>query len=279
MFRCDTFVRHVFHKAGHDIPSFAGFNIPRLLFDAFPKSNNDGQLPSNTYHAHQNYQAPLLTAPRSMTAVSAEELMSMSSAEFMKTVEVPEDQITPEILKKTWEFAQNKALDSNKRVLLLDYLGLVGSIDLIDHLIQAYANESDADVKNMMLRSTLTLYQRQNADQTHAQTTAHLQAFYQGLLNNPLDNTLQTRDLPFVIQGFTTVSKASTVLRQHTKVDTIIRYHAHAMTPEARLKLNMMLAFKAKPLEAIYYPKITQLLIDTNRLDLHARFQRACSAS
>lgn len=239
VFRCDTFVNHIFHTAGHDLPTYNGITLPLRVFYAFPKANHD---------YHQNIQ-------------------DLSFDKFKQEVDLPQNQTTPESIHHLWKLVKNPYLPHNKRIFLLDYLGLNGTPDLIDAFIDYYQEQTHPDIKNMLIRSTFTLYQTHFLNRPHK----HLQKFYHSLLNQPLN----TEAIPFVIRGFVTLSSAKEVLLSQYQINQQLTYHAQKLPPENQISLNLLLAFKNASLEKYYLSRIIWLLIKENNPHLNQLFEQA----
>jgi hypothetical protein len=184
VFRCDTFINYLFHYAGHTLPTYRGTTLPRLVFNAFPK-------------AHNNDDDGLKS--------------------FKTKFDLPAYQITPDSIQTTWELAQNPNLSHHKRLFLLDYLGLNGSPELMQALIQYHKTQVNPNIKSMLIRSTFTLYQTHFLGKPHPA----LQQFYQTLLNTPL----QAKDLPIVIRGFMQLSSPNTQLQFKNKIQRLLQQH------------------------------------------------------
>ncbi len=238
VFRSDTFVSHVFHTAGHDLPTYHGITLPLRVFYAFPKAHNNCTLTPN-----------------------------MPIDAFKKSIDLPKKQTTFSSIHTLWELAQNPYLNHEKRLFILDYLGLNGTPDLIEDFIQYYKKQTDADIKNMLIRSTFILYQTHFLNQPHPE----LQQFYKNLLDKPLT----AENIPFVIRGFVTLSSTSQVLLSQYQINQQLKHHAKKLPPESYLSLNLLLAFKSSALEWYYMLQITGLLISENNADLNQQFTQA----
>ncbi len=204
VFRCDTFINYLFHHAGYTLPTYRGKTLPRLVFKAFPKAHDDG-----------------LTQPNA------------ALENFKQQFDLPKNKTTPKTLQTTWQLAQNPKLSYQKKLFLLDYLGLNGTPDLIHHLIQYYPSQTHPDIKSMIIRSTFTLYQTHFLGKPHPK----LQAFYQKLLNSPL----QTKDIPFIIRGFMSLSTADKQLKARHQMNYLLGQHQKNLPIETRRGLQRLL--------------------------------------
>ncbi len=241
VFRCDTFVTHIFHTAGHDLPTYHGITLPVRVFYAFPK-------------AHHDYEAA--------------ERLSMS--EFKAEVDLPKEQTTSQSIHSLWKLAQNPHLSVGKRFFILDYLGLNGTPDLIEEFIDSYKTETDERLRSMLVRSTFTLYQTHFLSQPHEP----LRLFYEELLSK----TLLPEEVPFVIRGFVNLSSTGQVFLSQYQLTQQLNRHQVTLPAETSLSLNLLLAFKSSALESYYLFRATQLLITAGSADLNQQFIDAVTA-
>ncbi len=204
VFRCDTFINYLFHYAGYTLPTYRGKTLPRLVFKAFPKAHEDGF---------------------STTDLSFEAF----KAQFDK----PPSHITPQSIRTTWQLAHSLKLSLQKRLFLLDYLGLNGSPELITAFIDDYQKQTHPAIKSMLIRSTFTLYQTHFLNQPHLE----LAAFYQTLLSDPL----QTQDVPFVIRGFIATNDSKTILTFRQNIYTLLRKHQQDLPKDIQFSLYKLL--------------------------------------
>ncbi len=239
VFRSDTFINHVFHTAGYDLPSYYGITLPLRVFYSFPK-------------AHSNYA---LLPPEE------------AADDFTKQIDLPPSEVTPDTVQSLWELAKNPLLRLDHRIFILDYLGLNGTAELIEELIAYYKTQTHPAIKNMLIRSSFTLYQTHFLNQPHA----NLQQFYQNLLEQPLD----AEALPFVIRGFVNLSTASQVILAQYQINKQLSAHDQTLPPENKLSLNLLLAFKTKGLENYYISRIVLQLALENNPDLNQLFKQA----
>ncbi|MDF1678308.1 MAG: hypothetical protein P1U32_06395 [Legionellaceae bacterium] len=237
VFRCDTFVNHVFHAAGHNLATYNGITMPLRVFYQFPKAHHDNK--------ELNKAMPFST--------------------FKAQVDLPLEETTPASIHYLWELAKNPHLSLDKRLFLLDYLGLNGTPDLIDAFIEYYDQTSHYNLKNMLIRSTFTLYQTHFASEQHPA----LQAFYQHLLTETLD----TEALPFVIRGFVTLSNKKDLLLYQYRINQQLALHANTLPAENKLILNLLLAFKTPLLEEYYVTRSLLLLHEEDNPHLTALFK------
>ncbi len=237
VFRCDTFVNHIFHAAGHNLATYSGVTVPLRVFYQFPKAHHDNKeltqaMPLNTFKAQ---------------------------------VDLPKEKTTPASIHRLWALAKNPHLSLDKRLFLLDYLGLNGTPDLIDAFIEYHDQAPHRNIKNMLIRSTFTLYQTHFAPEQHPT----LQAFYQRLLTETLD----TKALPFVIHGFVTLSNKKDLLLYQYRINQQLALHANTLPAENKLSLNLLLAFKTPLLEEYYVTRSLLLLREEDNPHLTALFK------
>ncbi|MCH9756667.1 MAG: hypothetical protein K0U37_05720 [Gammaproteobacteria bacterium] len=204
VFRCDTFINYLFHYAGYTLPTYHGKTLPRLVFKAFPKTHGDGNI------------TPDLTLDN-----------------FKKTFDLPKAETTTQTIQNTWRLAQNPNLTHEKRLFLLDYLGLNGSPELITAFINYYKNQTNQNIKSMLIRSTFTLYQTHFIGKPHPE----LQRFYQHLLTTPL----QSKDIPFVIRGFISLSNTRERLDYQSQINALLHQHATNLSPATKMSLHNLL--------------------------------------
>ncbi len=253
VFRCDTFVNHVFHTAGHDLPTYHGISLPLRVFYAFPKSHHDHE----TTHGSPIDDIDDIDMDMPRDDFNA----------FKLKVDLPKNKTTFKSIHNLWALAKNPHLGLNKRIFILDYLGLNGTSDLIEEFISYYETQTDPNIKNMLVRSTFTLYQTHFLAQPHEK----LQAFYQNLLSKPLTD----EEVPFVIRGFVTLSSTNQVFMSQLQINKQLNQHTSTLPSETALQLNMLLAFKSSLLESYYMFRMIQILINTNNADLNQQFEQA----
>ncbi len=201
VFRCDTFINYLFHYAGFTLPTYHGKTLPRLVFNAFPK----------THDVH---------------AISTD----LSLETFKKNFDLPKNKTTSQTIQNTWALAKNPSLRHEKRLFLLDYLGLNGSPELITAFITFYQKQTHPDIKSMLIRSTFTLYQTHFLNQPHTE----LKLFYQNLLSTPL----QARDIPFVVRGFTQLSSTDEIKKYYKKINQLLYIHKEKLPLEIQAHLK-----------------------------------------
>jgi len=122
-FRCDTFVNYIFNSGGYKLPTYGapGPNVivstlPRLVFNAFPYSNQDVRASSFIY-LDQNYADKSV---QDLDFTSSQDFIDMSLEAFVSAI----DASTRDKKRSQYflELAQDKALDVQKREYLFDVL-------------------------------------------------------------------------------------------------------------------------------------------------------------
>ncbi len=203
VFRCDTFINYLFHHAGYTLPTYRGKTLPKYVFKAFPKSHEDGDI-----------------------------ILDVPLDNFKQAFDLPASQVTPQSIQTSWMLAQNPNLSDEKRLFLLDYLGLNGTPELLSAFIQYYPTQTNSTIKSMLIRSTFTLYQKYFLNQPHTE----LQQFYQKLLDKPLD----TRDVPFVIRGFIQLSNTQQKYHAENKLHQLLKAYEKTLPNETYRQLKKL---------------------------------------
>lgn len=260
VFRCDTFINYVFHAAGYDLPTYNSFTLPVTVFSSFPKGHGDGPLAKSLLANNPQF------SPSSINHLNAKQLAEMNYDEFLATIDLPANKLTQEIIDKTWNFANDSSLGAEKQTLIIDYLGLVGSVDLIPKFIDFYSKVDNVELKSMLLRSTFTLHQKFSWLKNHPQERANLQKFYAELLNKELTG----RDAELVLRGFINLSSNDVLHSKIEKIQTLISNQNSNASVELLIELSM----KSKELETKAIPEIINLLSNENNPDLDDLFNQ-----
>ncbi|MBA3535407.1 MAG: hypothetical protein H0T84_02175 [Tatlockia sp.] len=266
VFRCDTFVSYVFHVAGYDLPTYNSFTLPVTVFSAFPKGHGDGPLAQNSQLLAK--QVGAMSSSLSINKVESAQLAEMDFEEFMAIIDLPVKKATKETLDKAWKFAQDPVLGAEKQTIIVDYLGLAGTVDFIPKFIDLYSKIDNEELKSMLIRSTFTLHQKYSWLKDYPQERAMQQQFYAGLLNK----NLPARDSELVLRGFMNLSSTDEL---HSKIDNlsaIINNDTHNLN--ANIGLWIELAMKSKELEQRSIPEIISILNRENKPDLDDLFNQ-----
>ncbi len=263
VFRCDTFVNYVFHMAGYDLPTYNSFTLPVTVFSAFPKGHEDGPLAQNP----ESFSKSQVKSSLSFSKLEATDLAQMNFEEFMATIDKPAASLTKETIDKAWDFAKNPILGAEKQTLIVDYLGLRGTVDLIPQFINEYAKVENDELKSMLLRSTFTLYQKYSWLKNYPQERKALQKFYTELLNTKLS----ARDSELVLRGLITLDSNSELQSKMKILTSLINNNPN---PNANVGLWIELAMKSKELERQSVPQILSLLNRENNADLDDIFNQ-----
>ncbi|MBA2656147.1 MAG: hypothetical protein H0U70_04090 [Tatlockia sp.] len=263
IFRCDTFVNHVFHTAGYDLSTYNGFTLPVTVFGIFPKGHADGP------YARFASQMPI-TSQTSINLVKAKQLDQMSSEEFIATVDLPKQKTTPNTISKTWNLAKNLSLNEEKRIYLVDYLGLAGTVDLIPQFISEYAKTTNQALKSMLIRSTFTLEQKFSWLKDYPNEKELLQKFYSNLINQ----NLPERDSELVLRGFIDLSSKEMILSRINQLSSGIKHDKLFFNPQISISLWIELIMKSKELERNSVPEILSILSHENNPDLDDIFNQ-----
>ncbi len=248
IFRCDTFVYYIFNAgAGCKLIKDSDVMLPNTIYNAFPNSNGDLNLSKR-----QNKIVPSIQ----LSVLTAQKLSDMSLDDFMQIINAPIDKITNEEINDTWKFSQDYSLSSEKRTLLVDKLGFIGRADMLSDFVDKYSKMNDSKVKSMLLRSTLTVYQKYSELENYPKEKEILQNFYQKLL----DTKLSANDANIVIRGFTQLSESNIILANLDKINNILNNQKVNLNPYVSVALKIELAFKSKDLEKIYISDILNIL-------------------
>ncbi len=251
IFRCDTFVDYIYKGGiGINIIPDGDAILPTKVFNAFPRVNPD--------------EHPGLSISKKVTKSSTHKLASMtvqkisemSLEDFMMIINAPIDNISDEEIKATWKFAQDSSLSSEKRTLLIDKLGFIGKAEMLPFFVEQYFKMDDNKTKSMLLRSTLTLYQKYSWLEKNPNEKKILQKFYTQLL----DTKLSANDASIAIRGFTQLNNSDVVFAHVNKINMIFNSQEVKLDPYVSVGLKLELAFKSRELEKIYIPDIIDVL-------------------
>ncbi|MBA2711047.1 MAG: hypothetical protein H0U57_10710 [Tatlockia sp.] len=264
VFRCDTFINYVFHTAGYDLPTYNSFTLPVTVFSAFPKGHGDGPLAQEAQSIIKNLNP--VSSSFSLKNVEVNELAQMNFEEFMATIDQPTANLTKEMIDKAWNFAQNPALVVEKKVLIIDYLGLAGTVELIPKFIAEYTKVDNKELKSMLLRSTFTLYQKYLWLKNYPNERNELHNFYSRLLTEKLS----ARDSELVLRGLINLDSSVELESKMNKFNFII----NNLNSNANVGLWIELAMKSKNLERQSIPQILSLLNRENNPDLDDIFNQ-----
>ncbi|MBA2651501.1 MAG: hypothetical protein H0U73_04440 [Tatlockia sp.] len=263
VFRCDTFVNYVFHTAGYELPTYNSFTFPVLVYNLFPKGHGDGSKVWESLLLTEN-QATYSSAT-SITKVDAKRLDQMSSEEFIALVDLPAQNLTKETISSAWQLARDPVLNAEKRIYIVDYLGLAGTVDLIPQFIDEYYKNDNEELKSMLLRSTFTLHQKYSWLKDYPSEKDSLQKFYTDLLNKKLS----ARDSELVQRGYINLSSKEDIL---SNLDMLSANQGH--NPQASVGLMIELLMKSQELEKRSIPEILSLLHHENSSDLDDLFNQ-----
>jgi hypothetical protein len=258
MFRCDTFVNHIYKGGiGINIIPDGDAILPTKVFNAFPRVNPDE-------HPGLSKSKTVISYTNNLSSMTAKKLSEMSQEDFMIIINAPIDNISEKEINAIWKFAQDSSLSVEKRTLLMDKLGFIGRVDMLSLFTAQYFKMDDNKIKSMLLRSTLTLYQKYFWLKEYPKEKEILQKFYMQLL----ETKLSANDASIVIRGFIQLNNSDVVLAHINRINMIFNSQEVNLDPYVSVGLKLELAFKSKELENIYISDIIGVLKKENNPQL-----------
>ncbi|MFT4060694.1 MAG: hypothetical protein QM652_14265, partial [Legionella sp.] len=254
-FRCDTFMIYTYSVGNYSVLK-SGAALPKNVFASFPFGNGDGpQAFGNiqvTPDTPQNIQSSLDT-------LSSTELNNLSLEHFISVIDNPDNAKTPNIANKIWEiYVHYHIEDVDKKTFLLDYLGGVGSSNLLPEIIKEYHQSTNLDIKHALLSLTQIIYSREHHLQEKLFIKEQLINFYLDLLNkNSFKNQMSFSDAQIIATGLTDIASQETLLDNIEKINLI--FDMAQPYEQIGYKCNLMLDIKS--LEDSYIPRLLILQI------------------
>ncbi|MGC1181355.1 hypothetical protein [Legionella sp.] len=265
-FRCDTFLIYAYTVGNYSVLK-SGAALPKNVFASFPYGNGDGP------QAFDNLPLTPDTLPvtqSSLNTLSPTDLNNLSLENFISVIDNPDNATTSNIGNKIWDIYVNYQIeDVNKKTFLLDYLGGVGSANLLPEVIKEYNQSTNLDIKHALLSLTQTIYSREHLLQENLSIKDQLISFYLDLLNNNTPkNRMSFSDAQIVATGLTDIASKKTLLDNIEKINLI--FDMAQPYEQMGYKCNLMLDIKS--LEDSYIPQIIHLLTKENNRQLDERF-------
>lgn len=164
-FRCDTFVNYSFHEAGYTLPTYNGTTLPRLVFNAFPKSNEDVGRKNkdlSTYHY-------LLSDEQNIESTDVYTLNNLDFSDF--------ESLVMRSLRKAsilWEVSLQPGLTVEKSSYLIDIVSETGGPQFLDKMMSRYETVGISELKTSLLAAIQTIRQSDSKIISHKQ----LETFY-----------------------------------------------------------------------------------------------------
>lgn len=253
-FRCDTFVNYLFHWGNYTLPTYnpPGINdavttLPRLVFQAFPKGNEDGPHSMKLKPSVQN------TATETINTLSSQHLSESPIEEFISII----DKTNKNEINLLLPLAQDKTFDDDKRTYLFDTLGFTLDINAISSLLIAYQDETNASVRKQLLATIQNIRQRLINSNDE---------FYENLLYQ----NLPSAEKEMIIRGFIALSSEQDVVLYADKINSEL--NACHMNPRITLGLKLELLHKNFLLEEVLIPDIINFLRIENNVELDEVF-------
>ncbi|MFT4059042.1 MAG: hypothetical protein QM652_05780 [Legionella sp.] len=265
-FRCDTFMIYTYSVGNYSVLK-SGAALPKNVFASFPLGNGDGP------QAFDNIQVTPDVLPdtqSSLNTLSPTELNNLSLENFILVIDNHDNAKAPNIANKIWEiYVHYQIEDVDKKTFLLDYLGGVGSANLLPEVIKEYHQSTNLDIKHALLSLTQVIYSREHHLQENLSIKEQLISFYLDLLNkNSPKNQMPFSDAQIIATGLTDIASKETLLDNIEKINLI--FAMAEPYEQIGYKCNLMLDIKS--LEDFYVPQIIHLLIKENNRQLDERF-------
>lgn len=261
-FRCDTFMIYVYSVGNYSVLR-SGAALPKNVFASFPFGNGDGP------QAFDNLQVTPDALPyiqSSLNTFSPTDLNNLSLENFISVIDNPDNAKAPNIANKIWEiYLTYQIEDVDKKTFLLDYLGGVGSSNLLPEVIKEYYQSTNLDIKHALLSLTQVIYSREHHLQDNLSIKEQLINFYLDLLNK---NQTSFSDAQIIATGLTDIASKETILDNIEKINFI--FDMAQPYEQIGYKCNLMLDIKS--LEDSYIPQIIHLLTKENNRQLDERF-------
>jgi hypothetical protein len=257
-FRCDTFVNYVYHIAGYDLPTYTGFwpSLPRTVFMQFPFENGN-----KSYSYNISQINPRIKKPKKIKKITPENVIAVLES---TAGSIPDR----DRIKQIWEIAQNTDLETEKRLYLIDYLSIRGTVDLIPEFIRAYFKEENLEIKSKLLQSTEGLYQKHIKDSEDSKEKTILKEFYATLLNEQLP----TQDSDIVLRGIIRLCSTRFVEDHVDSISALLNSEETDLPGIVKIGLNRDLIMKSKNLEKLFLPDLINELKNKNNLELDGFF-------
>lgn len=258
VFRCDTFLDYVYGVANYDI-TFQGRTTPALVFAQFPYGNGDGPKALTQMEVRST-----TLVPERIAVITQEELQAMSTEEFMTILDIPAQLVSNKIITRLWELSLDPKMSNEKRLFLMDYIGVIANLEKISDFIEFYPKTQNLELKSMLLRNIQINYQKYLQDKRYSSKKEMVRNFYNGLLYKKLSII----DLERVIRGVIDLNSVDFIKLHFNLLDKLIA--KLDLYTQIGIKTNLL--FKAKELEKVIVPKIIELLNQQNNTQLDERF-------
>jgi len=263
MFRCDTFVIWTLINGGHR--EFASTRaMPGAVFNAFPKMNYDAFLPNYLVDESVQAQTPLLTDQElDLISLSKKKINKLLNIDIVNIIDKAKDNFSNNYLEKIKELAKDKSIDKEKRKIFIEKISSIKDAKAINNFIKLYKDETDKDLKNKIINSSLFYYQSYLDKAKDSSEKSSLLAFYKSLL--PEINKFNGYD---ILRGYIDLANDEDIIDNYNKTSALF----NKIDKNSKLDLMITILQKSSWLKQEMFPKIIDYLRKENSLELDAVF-------
>ncbi len=254
--RCDTFVWWAYFSQGYDTMPGRVW-LPRNLFNYFPFFNDERVKANNSTLSNE-------IGNRTLEAVSAQELNTMSYEEFQMIMDAPPTNYVTSPSTVQLQLAANPELNDVKRGIMIDKLvSRSAEPDLVKKLLAIYYDTERVKVKSKIIENLMLYNQQHHNDKSYIHNEQPmLKDFFSKILE---DNKSQTQHIIDTgLRGYIDTHTADEIMNNLEKINEKLSGVNHYSS----VMLKYTLTFKSKELQKIYMKSLVDELKSADDSDL-----------